>query len=124
MQIPRTQATQTSYNDFKQNQSPSISHEQFDFANETIVQEYRYWYIIKNRFPYDTMVRVNDMLVSKRAVSTFKELKADEITEYSQILEELTESKSYDARIENFPHVKSVTQHIHIHLVCWHNTVS
>ena len=70
------------------------------------------------------MVRVNDMLVSKRAVSTFKDLEQEEMTEYESILAEITENGLYDAMIQNFPHVQSVSKHVHVHLVCWHNTAN
>jgi diadenosine tetraphosphate (Ap4A) HIT family hydrolase len=120
MQNPRTVASQVAYNEFKAGRA--TTSEKFDFADETIIKEYQYWYIIKNRFPYDTMVRINDMLVSKRAVSTFKELNQAELAEYDTIIDEISAGATYDAKIENFPHVQSVSQHVHVHLVCWHNT--
>ena len=122
MQNPRTPETQAAYDTFVQDQTGKS--DQFNFADETVVAEYTHWLIIKNRFPYDTMVRVNDMLVSKRAVSTFRELSEVELAEYQVILDELSDSGPYDARIENFPKVQSVSKHVHVHLVCWHNTAS
>ena len=122
MQNPRTPETQAAYDAFVKDQLSQ--KDQFDFSHETIISEYEHWLIIKNRFPYDTMVRVNDMLVSRRAVSTFRELNEAELNEYEEILNELSDRGSYDARIENFPKVQSVTKHVHVHLVCWHNTAS
>lgn len=121
---PRTAATQAAYNEFKKGSSDPEFNQTFDFKKEKIIKEFNHWYIIKNRFPYDTMVRINDMLVSKRAVGSFADLTEDEHAEYHKIIEQLTIDGAYDARIENFPKVQSVKKHIHIHLVCWHNTNS
>ncbi len=121
-QHPRTKETQIAYEEFKNSDSAAAKNGYFDFTNEEIVAEYTHWYIIRNRFPYDTMVRVNDMLVSKRPVGSFGELNEDEHEEYHNIIAKIGEAGTYDARIENFPKVQSVQTHIHVHLVCWHNT--
>ena len=121
MRNPRTETSQSAYDDFKQKVSPEDA-QRFNFADETIVTEYKHWLIIKNRFPYDTMTRVNDMLVSRREVSSFKDLTKEELAEYEEILDDIAEKVTYDAKIQNFSQVQSVSKHLHVHLVCWHNT--
>ena len=124
MQNPRKPETQAAYEAFLNDPNSSAKDQRFNFSEEQINAEYQHWYIIKSRFPYDTMVRVNDILVSKRPVSSFKELNNDEHDEYHKIIDDLAAQGIYDARIENFPRAQSVKRHIHVHLICWHNTAS
>jgi len=121
MQQPRTPATSALYEAFKNSKSPA-ERDRFNFADEEILREFTHWYIIKNRFPYDTMVRVNDLLVLKRPIAYRHEMSDSEAAEYQAIVEMLSHEGQYDAMIENFPRVQSVKQHVHVHLVCWHAT--
>lgn len=120
MIAPRTPETNAAYEAFKQT-TPHHQRQQFNFATEHIIREFTHWCVIKNRFPYDTMVRVNDLLVLKRPVSARHDLSDSEAAEYQVIMEILAEEDYYDAVIENFPRVQSVTKHVHVHLVCWHH---
>lgn len=121
MQSPRTPDTLAAYEAFKTSTAPE-ERALFNFADETLLREFTHWVIIKNRFPYDTMVHVNDLLVLKRPVATRHELTDSEAAEYQVIMDILTQEDYYDAVIENFPRVKSVKKHIHVHLVCWHQS--
>ena len=123
MKAPRQQHTEAAYQAFKQEHKDDTDVLQsFDFSKETIIREFEHWLIIKKRFPYDTMARTNDMLVSKRPlVSHYNGTEAEQ-AEYHKILQRIAEEGFYDALIENFPKVKSVKKYAHTHLVQWNNT--
>lgn len=123
MQSPRTKKTELAYEKFK-SQKTAPERDLFNLDDEKILREYKYWVIIESRFPYDTMVRVNDLLILRRPITRHRDLTAEEQSEYEKIMDELSDEHYYDATIENFPQTKSVKQQIHIHLVCWHNSSS
>ena len=121
MQSPRKPETEAAYQAFKADKSDE-ELSLFNLAEETILKDYQHWVIIQSRFPYDTMVRVNDLLILRRPVTRHADMTAAEKTEYEMILDELAEAQEYDALIENFPKTKSVPKQLHIHLICWHQT--
>jgi len=123
MDDPRHKETQDAYAQFKkQHEDNTDLLQSFNFDNEIILREFTYWYIIKNRFPYDKMAKVNDMLVSKRAIGSHYNGTQEEQEEYHTILQLLAKEGFYDAMIENFPKVKSVKKFAHTHLVVWNGT--
>ena len=94
----------------------------FDFTEETVLREFAHWVIIKNRFPYDNVAKVNDMLVSRRPIGRHYDGSKDEEDEYHTILKLLAREDLYDALIENFPNTKSVKKFAHTHLIVWRNS--
>ncbi len=123
MQSPRTPNTEIKYQDFKkQKQAAGSDLAAFDLSEEIVVREFTHWLIIKNRFPYDNMTSVNDMLVPKRAFADYYTASEAERDEYHEIIKQLAAEDYYDALVENFPRSKSVTRHNHVHLVRWQYT--
>ena len=123
MQSPRKPETEAQYQTFKkQKQSAGADLAAFNLAEETVVREFTHWLIIKNRFPYDNMTSVNDMLVPKRAFADYYTASNEEREEYHEIIKQLVAEDYYDALVENFPRSKSVTRHNHVHLVRWQYT--
>lgn len=123
MNTPRRTKTEAAYRIFRQQLGDDINLLQsFDFKKETLIREFKYWVIIKNRFPYDKIARTNDMLVSKRPLQSHYDGSKEEQAEYHMIVQLLAEEDFYDALIENFPKVKSVKKYAHTHLVQWNNT--
>lgn len=78
------------------------------------VREFSWWKIIVNKFPYDRVASVHDMLVPKRHV-TEDELSEDEKRELREI--KRTELHDYQFIIEPTPNVKSIPAHFHLHLI-------
>ncbi len=123
METPRYTKTEEKYQDFKkQHKDNPEALELFDFKQETIIRDFTHWMIIKNRFPYDRMARINHMLVSKQPLRTQYDASTEARNELITIMKLLEKEAYYDAYLENFPKTKSVKQHVHIHLICWHNT--
>lgn len=123
MQNPRSETSHAKYLAFKeQNHNDPVRLTLFNFKEETVVREFTHWVIIKNRFPYDTMARVNDILVSRRPIGRHYDGTREEEDEYHAILKILAEEAYYDALIENFPRAKSIKSFAHTHLVLWHST--
>lgn len=82
--------------------------------DEELIQEWQYWVLVKNRFPYDMAFSKHDLLVTKRKVSE-DELSEEEKAELEKIIPSL-EGK-YDSRLINYPSKLSVKDHFHIHLL-------
>ena len=123
MQNPRSTASHTDYTEFKSLHSADTKRlGLFDFTEETILREFTNWIIIKNRFPYDNVAKVNDMLVSRRPIGRHYDGTKEEENEYHEILKLLAKEDYYDALIENFPNTKSVKNFAHTHLIVWRNS--
>ena len=123
MQNPRSDASYKDYAAFKAQHSDNTDRlGLFDFTEETVLREFAHWVIIKNRFPYDNVAKVNDMLVSRRPIGRHYDGNQEEEDEYHTILKLLAEEDLYDALIENFPNTKSVKKFAHTHLIVWRNS--
>jgi hypothetical protein len=123
MQNPRSEISHKSYTQFKDSNRGNTDRLQtFDFSEETILREFTHWVIIKNRFPYDNVAKVNDMLVSRRPIGRHYDGTQEEENEYHAILKLLAKEGYYDALIENFPRTKSIKKFAHTHLIQWRNS--
>lgn len=123
MQNPRSDDSNSAYKAFKEQHKENkdrLNH--FDFTDETILREFTDWVIIKNRFPYDAVAKVNDILVSRRPIGRHYDGTKEEEDEYHEILKLLATEDYYDALIENFPNTKSVKKFAHTHLIVWRNS--
>jgi hypothetical protein len=79
------------------------------------LQEFQYWRIIENMFPYDKVAKAHNMILPKRHIVE-TELSAEEVKELRDIKEKHLQ-KEYDFMIEAMPKMKSIPQHFHIHLI-------
>lgn len=120
---PRSPKTESKYQAFKKEKTEQ-GHDlaAFNLDDEIVVRAFEHWLIIENRFPYDNMTSVNHMLVPKRDVSDFAAINEAEYEEHKRIRKLLSDESYYDAIVENFPRSKSVTRHVHLHLVRWKYT--
>lgn len=120
---PRSPETEALYQEFKKTkQALGVDTSEFNLAEETIVREFTHWLIIENRFPYDNMTSVNHMLIPRRKIHDLSEADSAEMAEHQIIKKTLIKERFYDAIVENLPRSKSVSQHIHLHLVRWKYT--
>jgi diadenosine tetraphosphate (Ap4A) HIT family hydrolase len=79
------------------------------------VKAFTYWRVVKNRFPYDKIAGVHDMLVPKRHI-TEKDINQDEWHELANIKEEFIHP-NYQFMIEATHKTKSIPAHFHLHLI-------
>ena len=79
-------------------------------------KEWKYWRLVKNDYPYTRAFDRHDMLVLKRR---HPQPSFIEYGELQIILDEL--QFSYDCHMYNFPHLQSVNNHFHIHLLGYRN---
>lgn len=120
---PRSEGTEILYKKFKEEkQLAGADLHSFNLNDEIVIREFDHWLIIENRFPYDNMTSVNHMLVPKRVVANLSETSDQEQAEHLVIKKILTDEGYYDAVVENFPRSKSVTKHLHLHLIRWKYT--
>ncbi len=98
-----------------------IKNEAFKYpcgmCREKNVKEFKYWRIIKARFPIDKISTVDHVIMPKRHVSIDK-LTAGEKKEFESIKKSYL-NKKYDVILEATPRVQSIPSHHHIHLLVW-----
>lgn len=90
-----------------------------DWTQEENRTEYDHWVIIPNRYPYDTIFSVHDLLIPKRHFAFIREATDEERHEYYAIKKQLDKEGKYESIIENFTNSRSVNKHFHAHLVHW-----
>jgi diadenosine tetraphosphate (Ap4A) HIT family hydrolase len=83
-------------------------------ADNPVLREFDHWLLIKNEYPYTMIMTKHDMLIPKRVVPTRNLLTSVELAELDQIIDLL--APDYDLMFENFPHIRSMPDHYHIHL--------
>ena len=79
------------------------------------VQDFKYWKIAENIFPWDRIAQVQDMLLPKRHV-TYSELTAEEKKEFEDIKQTYVE-EHYDITAEATNRIKTIPEHFHVHLI-------
>lgn len=78
------------------------------------LQEFKFWKIILNDFPYDLVASKHDMVVPLRH-TTEHELTAEEREELYEI--KYGSLQEYDIIVEATHRNKSIPEHFHLHLV-------
>lgn len=81
---------------------------------ERAVYEYKYWRVVRNRFPHDLHHTVNDLLVLKRKCPSILKLRPWELWELRRVYQDM--SKLYDKVGLNLPTMISVPDFVHFHL--------
>lgn len=79
------------------------------------LQQFTYWKIMPNAFPYDRIADKHDMLVSLRHAAE-AEITPEEWAEYHK-LKRAVLNDEYDYLIEATHKAKSIPGHFHIHLL-------
>lgn len=115
---PRSAKVQAEYEAFKNAKAVDA----FVYESHEVVREFTHWLIIQNRFPYDNMVRINHLLISREPLTSPLQADTAVKTEFEAIIQELTDQHDYDALIQNFPKTTTVKTQFHVHLVKWHGT--
>ncbi len=79
------------------------------------IEEFKYWRIVENLFPYDAIARVHHMILPKRHASD-DELSSEEKEEFDSIKESYIQ-QTYEFLIEPMRHRRSIPAHSHLHLI-------
>lgn len=87
----------------------------FDSEDREVLEEYRYWFITPNDFPYDRIALSHDLLIPKRIFSNLEEAKEDEYVELLEVKKEI--SGDYDLCVETLGDNRSINRHFHYHLL-------
>lgn len=87
-----------------------------NLCHKTItVEEFKFWKITNNLFPWDKIAEIQHMAMPKRHV-TFNELNEEEKREYENIKLGYIE-ENYDIIAEATNKKKSIPGHFHLHLI-------
>lgn len=79
------------------------------------IEDWKYWKIIKNEYPYDLVAEKHDLLVLKEHTPTISRNAWIELNESKYIFE--FAPYEYHCIIENLPVRQSVPGHFHYHLI-------
>jgi hypothetical protein len=79
--------------------------------------EFKYWKIIANVFPYDKIASRHDMLVPLRHIGLEGKFTGKEKNELIVIKEKTLPKMDYDWIMEMLPRKKSAPAHFHLHLI-------
>lgn len=106
----RTPKTQKKYMDYLSN---DYTGNCIFCAKELLVKEYKYWLLIKNRFPYDKVYTNHLLLAPKRHVAELYEITEAEHQELDKLFDEIPHNQV----ILNKRADRSIPRHFHFHLV-------
>jgi len=108
----RTTKTQKQYDDY-------ISRGGLDdgchICEEESLEKFDYWRTINNKFPYDNIADLHEMLVPKRHIDE-QGLNREELHELPYLKRGYV-SDYYDAIVESTVHSRTIPNHFHIHLI-------
>ncbi len=90
-------------------------NEECTLCKKPAIQEYKYWKITENRFPYDLIAETHTMIMPIRHV-TEMDLTHEEKGEFLA-LKMNTLAEVYDYIIEPTSKNKSIPGHFHLHLI-------
>lgn len=76
--------------------------------------EWKYWRLIKNRFPHDKWYKEHDLLIPLTNRRSLQEVSLQELMELLQILKDL--EYNYDSIKLNLPRQQSIKNSLHFHL--------
>jgi len=79
------------------------------------VKDFVHWKIVKNRFPYDKVAAIHDMITPKRH-AVEQELSEEERAELQQIKTTYLNA-TYEYLLEAVHKKKSIPSHFHLHLL-------
>ena len=122
--MKRTIETQARYDQAKKTGESIVEVGQdgetfFNLSRTHALEQYNYWVIIPNDFPYDSIFSKHDLLVPKRSFNFIREATPQEREEYYEIKKGIDGSETYESIIENFSSTRSAKGHFHAHLVVW-----
>lgn len=78
------------------------------------IQEFQYWRIVLNDFPYDRIAKVHNMILPIRHIAG-DGLNTEEIAELFEIKKKYLQE--YDYIIETSKQRRSIPDHFHLHLI-------
>lgn len=96
----------------------------FCVVDEIVKKNFTYWQIISNKYPYNKLAKLNDILMLKRHVGSEKELTKKEALELLSIKTEFLPKSIYKVIYENLPTQQSIKGHYHVHLLILHDKYS
>jgi hypothetical protein len=104
----RTRATQRQYQEDKE------AGKLVGLENEPPIQQYKYWKLVVNRYPYDAVWRTSMLLVYKD-ISAWEFLSEDAIMELHEL--KISFKRVFDRITENGDAMTSVNYVPHVHLL-------
>lgn len=111
----RTIKTKEEYDKFQAEGNLKNGCKLCDKNEDDLIQEFKYWKIIKNKFPWDLISKLNHLMIPKRH-TIYGELNEEEKKEQDFIKSDYIEGR-YDIIAEALPHAMSIPEHYHSHLI-------
>lgn len=83
---------------------------------EESIYEFKHWRVIDNRFPYDSAYLICEMLIPKRVVPSYSDLRWYERRELRKIIDKYC-ANLHSQVVENMTPTRSVHNIYHLHLL-------
>lgn len=111
----RTEETQKRYEEVKMSRRMQIQHNVCPLCTAESLQEFQYWRIVENEFPYDRIAAKHHIAVLKRHTTESK-MTNNEREEFRELKEGYI-NENYEFVFESVPRVKTIPAHHHLHLI-------
>lgn len=114
--LPRSWRSQEMHDRYTSERQSDLQHDNCcPLCEAPTIQEFEYWRIIPNKYPYDAVALKHEQIVPKRHTA------GDDLTEEEQAelvtLKKGALNESYTFMIEALPKTKSIPGHFHLHLM-------
>jgi hypothetical protein len=106
--------TKKTYDAYEAHKNAGMLEQSCPLCKENSIQEFVYWRVIPNNFPYDRIAKKHDMLVPKRHVKE-TDLTQEEKEELLRIKQDSLHEYFYI--VEAHQKQKSIPEHFHLHLL-------
>jgi hypothetical protein len=108
----RTDATEQAYKEKNATRSTDTS---CVFCQEKPIKVFDYWQIVPNKFPYDRIAEIHDMIYPIRHTDG-NDLTTAELAELTALKQGYL-NEQYQIIIESLPRAKSIPRHFHLLLL-------
>lgn len=112
---PRNWRSKQTHDTYVEDRKDIIYLDECPLCSSIVKREFSHWKIVPNKYPYDAVASLHDMIISKRHV-TWGELTDEELVQLSEIKREYL-ADNYTFMLEAFPKHRSVPGHFHLHLI-------
>ncbi len=108
----RTDATAARYEEQRRNRQPN---DPCLLCSVPSLQEFEFWRIIPNEYPYDRILSRHDLLIPKRCCDD-NDLTVEEHSELIKLRDTVL-NETYDGMLANMPKNVTIPGHFHYHLI-------
>lgn len=112
---PRSWRSKETHNKYESDRTPGVANDSCPLCTAQTKAVFTHWKIMANKYPYDSVARVHDMILPIRHAG-WNDLSDEELAELSELKKGVL-NEQYVFAVEAFPKQRSVPGHFHLHLI-------